>query len=461
MLHFGAVDYHAAVYVNGRLVATHTGGYTSFSADATSALTASGPQQLVVAVTDTVNPSQPLRQAATAAEGDLRFAVVGDLADGVDEAVPARHIDQLIVTPHTANDTIAVKVVSASSPAGAVTATVSTSPQTADGSATPVTGTPVAKGSGQTNTAFTIKVPHARLWLAHPPVSLYQPDGEAVGRGLGRQPSAPTSGCARSACTTVRGVPRVTLNGRPVYLDGVLDQGYWPDGLYTAPTDPALEVRHRADHGGARLQRDPQAHEGRAGPLVLLGRQAGGGCAAGHATADGADPDDGPGRAPTSPSRCQIVGQLQDTTSIGVWILDNEHFTDLSAVDDRALAKSVKALDPTRLVDAHSGFFYLGAKPRLKAPDPGVGDIIDFHMYSPEPEHGPMAHLQVRRPRDPRPPRAHSTGQWVRFWSRPARASTGNNSAAGTLPSTSLTDRIVDGLNQRTPTPAVISPARS
>ena len=40
---------------------------------------------------------------------------------------------------------------------------------------------------------------------------------------------------------TVRGVPRVTLNGHPIYLDGVLDQGYWPDGLYTAPTDAALE----------------------------------------------------------------------------------------------------------------------------------------------------------------------------------------------------------------------------
>ena len=64
----------------------------------------------------------------------------------------------------------------------------------------------------------------------------------------------------------------------------------------------------------------------------------------------------------------QIVGQLQDTTSIGVWILDNEHFTDLSAADDRALTKSVKALDPSRLIDAHSGFFYLGVKPRLKAP---------------------------------------------------------------------------------------------
>jgi hypothetical protein len=143
----------------------------------------------------------------------------------------------------------------------------------------------------------------------------------------------------------------------------------------------------------------------------------------------------------------QIVGQLQDTTSIGVWVLDNEHFTDLSAADDRALAKSVKALDPTRLIDAHSGFFYLGAKPRLKAPDPGVGDIVDLHMYSPNLNMDPwltskyvdLATLDRR---------ARLDGEWGAFRVPPSTGEYWNHSAAGALPSASLTNRIVSGLNQ-------------
>ena len=139
---------------------------------------------------------------------------------------------------------------------------------------------------------------------------------------------------------------------------------------------------------------------------------------------------------------------MQDTTSIGVWILDNEHFTDLSAADDRALTKSVKALDPTRLVDAHSGFFYLGAKPRLKAPDPGVGDIVDFHMYSPNLNMDPWLTSKYVDLGDPRPPRSarRRVGRVPRR--RPSAGEYWNNSAAGTLPSASLTDRIVSGLNQ-------------
>jgi len=443
LLHFGAVDYQAAVYVNGRLVATHTGGYTSFTADVTSALTASGPQQLVVAVTDTVDPTQPLGKQTVQPKGIFYSPSSGIWQAVWMEPVPAQHIDQLIVTPDTSNDTIAVKVVSASSPAGAVTATVSTSPHTADGRAAPVTGTPVASGSGQANTAFTIKVPHARLWSPSNPF-LYNLTVKLSGGGS-TDTVGSYFGMRTFGLTTVRGVPRVTLNGHPIYLDGVLDQGYWPDGLYTAPTDPALEsdIAQAKALGFNAIRKHMKVEPARwyywadkLGVVVL---------------------QDMP--LPTAPTLTtaqvrtyqsqsrQTVGQLQDTTSIGVWILDNEHFTDLSAADDRALAKSVKAMDPTRLVDAHSGFFYLGAKPRLKAPDPGVGDIIDFHMYSPNLSMDPwltskyvdLATLDRR---------ARLDGEWGAFRIPPSAGEYWNHSAAGRSPSTSLTDRIVAGLNQ-------------
>ena len=443
LLHFGAVDYHAAVYVNGRLVATHTGGYTAFTADVTSALTASGPQQLVVAVTDTVDAGQPLGKQRLAPKGIFYSPSSGIWQPVWMEPVPAQHIDRLIVTPHTSDDTVAIKVVSAGSPAGAVKATISTSPQTANGGAAPVTGTRVAGGSGQANTAFMIKIPHARLWSPGHPF-LYNlrvtlsggGTTDAVGSYFGMR----TFGLA-----TVRGVPRVTLNGHPDYLDGILDQGYWPDGLYTAPTDPALKsdlVQAKA-LGFNAIRKHMKVEPARwyywadkLGMVVLQDMPLP--TAPTLTTAEV--------RTYQSQSR-QIVSQLQDTTSIGVWVLDNEHFTDLSAADDRALASSVKTLDPSRLTDAHSGFFYLGAKPRLKAPDPGVGDIVDLHMYSSNLNMDPwLTSKYVDLATLGR--RARLDGEWGAFRVPPSAGELWNRSRSGTLPSSRFTNRIVSGLNQ-------------
>jgi hypothetical protein len=443
LLHFGAVDYHAVVYVNGQLVATHTGGYTSFTADVTSALTGSGPQRLIVAVTDTVDPSQPLGKQRLDPKGIFYSPSSGIWQTVWMEPVPAQHVDRLIVTPNTSNDTIAVKVVSASSPAGAVTATVSTSRQTADGDAAPVTGTPVARGSGQANTALTIKLPHARLWSPSHPF-LYNLTVTLSGEGstdtVGSYFGMRTFGLA-----TVRGVPRITLNGHPIYLDGILDQGYWPDGLYTAPTDGALEsdIAQAKALGFNAIRKHMKVEPARwyywadkLGMIVLQDMPLP--TAPTLTTAEV--------RTYQSQSR-QIVGQLQDTTSIGVWILDNEHFTDLSAADDRALTESIKALDPSRLIDAHSGFFYLGARPRLKAADPGLGDILDFHMYSPHLNMDPwLTSKYVDLATLGR--RARLDGEWGAFRVPPGAGESWNSARSGTLPSASLTDRVVDGLDQ-------------
>jgi beta-galactosidase/beta-glucuronidase len=443
LLHFGAVDYHAAVYVNGQLVATHTGGYTAFTADVTSALTASGPQQLTVAVSDTVDAGQPLGKQRLQPKGIFYSPSSGIWQPVWMEPVPAQHIDRLIVTPDTSNDTIAIKVVSQSSPGGVVTATVSTGPQTADGRAAAATGARVARGSGHANAPFAIKLPHARLWSPSHPF-LYNLTVTLSGGGSADSVGS-YFGMRTFGLTTVRGVPRVTLNGHPIYLDGVLDQGYWPDGLYTAPTDPALDsdiVQAKA-LGFNTIRKHMKVEPARwyywadkLGVIVLQDMPL-----PTAPTLTAAEV-----RTYQSQSR-QIVGQLQDTTSIGAWILDNEHFTNLSAADDRSLAKSVKALDPTRLVDAHSGFFYLGAKARLKAPDPGVGDIVDLHMYSPNLNLDPwlmskyvdLATLGRR---------ARLDGEWGAFRISSSAGEAWNNSAAGTLPSSSLTNRIVSGLHQ-------------
>ena len=273
----------------------------------------------------------------------------------------------------------------------------------------------MASGSGQANSAFTIKIPHARLWSPSHPF-LYNLTVTLSGGGS-IDTVGSYFGMRTFGLSTVRGVPRVMLNGHPIYLDGILDQGYWPDGLYTAPTDPALksDIAQAKALGFNAIRKHMKVEPARwyywadkLGMVVLQDMPLP--TAPTLTTAEV--------RTYQSQSR-QIVSQLQDTTSIGVWVLDNEHFTDLSAADDRTLASSVKALDPSRLIDAHSGFFYLGARPRLKAPDPGVGDIVDLHMYSPNLNMDPWLDLEVRRPRDPRSPRA--TRRRVGGVSRPAQ----------------------------------------
>ena len=372
------------------------------------------------------------------------------------EPVAAHHIDQVIVTPDTSNDTIAVKVLSASSPGGAVNATVSTSPQAANGRASAAAGTRVARGSGNANAAFTIKLPHARLWSPSHPF-LYNLTVTLSGRG-----STDTVGSYFGMRTfglrTVHGVSRVTLNGHPIYLDGVLDQGYWPDGLYTAPTDPALksDIVQAKTLGFNAIRKHMKVEPARwyywADKLGMIVLQ------------------DMP--LPTAPTLTtaevrnyqsqsrQIVSQLQDTTSIGVWILDNEHFTDLSAADDRALTKSVRALDPTPADRRPLGVLLPGCQTATQGRrSRGRGHPGSAYVLA-EPEHGPVDHLQVRRPRNPR--RSCATRRRMGRVPRAAerRRGLGNRSAGHIAVRHASPTGSWRSRSRWTPTPVVTSPGR-
>jgi hypothetical protein len=109
-------------------------------------IASAGPQQLIVAVSAAVDAGQPLGKQRLAPKGIFCSPSSGIWQPVWMEPVPAQHIDRLIVTPDTSDDTIAVKVVSPSSPSGAVTATVSAGPQTANGRAAPATGARVGAG---------------------------------------------------------------------------------------------------------------------------------------------------------------------------------------------------------------------------------------------------------------------------------------------------------------------------
>ena len=184
-----------------------------------------------------------------------------------------------------------------------------------------------------------------------------------------------TSACARSALPKgADGKLRIALNGKILFNLATLDQGFWPDGLNTAPTDAALQVRPRAAQG-ARLQHGPQAHQGRAGPLVLLGRQARPDGVAGHARRRR------PTRCP-SQWRDQFEAELHEMVErapelhrrSSSWVPFNEGWGEWDRAETGRIADTVKAQDPSRLVNAHSGVNCCNSKG-----DSGRGDVIDFH----------------------------------------------------------------------------------
>ena len=230
LLHFGACDWHCTVYVNGRQVADHTGGYDTFSADVTDALRASGAQELVVVVYDPTDKfGQPRGKQVSKAEGIWYTPVTGIWQTVWLEPVPADGIGRLRMTPDVDAGVLRLVV----SGRGANNSQRIVAVASAN-------GREVGRAEGAVGSALQVPVPNARLWGPDDPflydlkVTLIDGDRELdrVDSYFGMR----KVGLVRDA----QGRQRIALNGRAVFQLGPLDQGWWPDGLYTAPTDAAL-----------------------------------------------------------------------------------------------------------------------------------------------------------------------------------------------------------------------------
>src|SRR5262249_53309791 len=229
LLHFGAVDYEAMVYVNGVQVAHHLGGYDAFTADITGALRGSGPQDLVVGVRDPTDAGgQPIGKQRTSPGGIFYAPASGIWQTVWLEPVPSAHVDSLDMTPDL--------------PAGALRLTVNASNAEGDRVvATAYDGNrPVGTATGPAGAQLGVAVPNPKLWAPGSPFLYRLAGGIMPGAGTIDQGG---SYLRRGSLRPARGPgrPRLTLNGKPVFAMAALDQGFWPDGIYTAPTDDALK----------------------------------------------------------------------------------------------------------------------------------------------------------------------------------------------------------------------------
>ena len=362
LLHFGAVDQTATVWVNGRQAGSHVGGYLPFTLDITD-LIEDGAADIVVRVSDDTEKSGLTRGKQRSKRGGIWYTPQSGIWQTVwMEAVPESYVKNLLITPDFDNAFVEI--------------------------AAETVGNELAyvQFEGQNYLLpARIPVPDFEPWCPENP-RLY---GFTVTCGEDlvhsyfamRKFSVEKDG---------KGVPRLFLNNRPYFHNGLLDQGYWPDGLYTAPTDEAmiydistakamgfnmlrkhikvepLRWYYHCDRYGMLVWQDMPCGGGKYNPLIvsaplvtnihlrdtaywLFGRSS------------------SQGRAQFKAELGAMVNHLYNCPCIAMWVPFNEGWGQFDAAK---MHDFVRSIDPTRTVDHASGWH-----------DQGVGQVVSRHVY--------------------------------------------------------------------------------
>ncbi|MET8306763.1 AbfB domain-containing protein [Micromonospora sp. NPDC005173] len=384
LLHFGAVDWQSTVWVNGVRVGAHSGGYDAFTFDVTPQLT-SGANEIVVKVWDPTdtrqNGSLPPIGKQTKQPGGIFYTPSSGIWQTVwMEPVPTASISSVDVYPNLSNNTLRVRVFTRGDVSGH-----SVLAEALNGS------TVVGTASGGF-TDFSVPVPNARRWSPDDPflynlrITLRNAGGAAVDR------TTHYFGMREITTGLVNGVLRPKLNGQFVFQVGTLDQGFWPDGLYTAPTDAALafDLQKHKDLGFNMVRKhikvEPQRwfyHADRLGLLVWQDIPS--------MTAQDINPTDAQ-QAQFETEAREIVDEHRSSPAVIEYTPYNEGWGERALADTRRVAQNIKNQDPTRLVNPHSGHNCCQS-----LGNPGNGDIDDWHVYlgpdSPVPSNSRVAAL--------------------------------------------------------------------
>jgi PA14 domain-containing protein/glycosyl hydrolase family 2 len=353
-LNFGAVDWRTEVYVNGTKVTEHKGGYDKFSADITDALKPGRTQELIVGVydpTDSANGENPPVGKQRLDPSGIWYTPTSGIWQTVwMEPVATDHVDSLKLTPDVGAGTLTVE------PKGVrdglpVTATAYAGKQ------------PVATATGRSGSPLTLKISDPHLWSPDDPY-LYD-----LTVTVGDDRVGSYFGMRSIAVENVNGTPRTVLNGKPVFMMATLDQGFWPDGLYTAPSDEALayDLKMHKEMGFNAVRKHIKVEPDRwfywADKLGLMVWQDMPAMTAGTNPGTAA-------RAEYEREMKQMIDEHISSPSVVMWVTFNEGW---GQYDMARIADQAKAWDPTRLVNSMSGI-NLGA-------DGGTGDILDEHGY--------------------------------------------------------------------------------
>ncbi|VBB48464.1 putative Beta-galactosidase [uncultured Paludibacter sp.] len=373
MLNFGAVDWETYVFVNGTQVAHHVGGYDPFSADITDALNSSGDQELVVQVYDPTKGGNP-RGKQDPMPGGIWYTPSSGIWQTVwYEAVAPTHITDLTLVPDVDNGALKIRV-------DALNADGATAEVTVMDGATQVTKKSVTLGQ-----EVSIPISAAKLWSPDSPF-LYGLSVSVSKGGVEVDKATSYFGMRKISKGMLRGKPYMFLNNQPVFNYGTLDQGFWPDGLYTAPTYSALryDLEETKELGMNMVRKHIKVEPARwyyycdsIGLMVWQDMPSPAGLLSRRVVGDGSD--DAVKQNFLRETEA-IVNSLKNYPSIVMWVPFNEGWAQFAGNDDPAKGDPshtingvnlIRGIDNTRLINPASGWTSYE-----------IGDILDKHNYS-------------------------------------------------------------------------------
>ena len=372
LLHFGAVDQTARVWVNGRDAVAHTGGYLPFSADITELL--EEENTILVRVSDDTDESWHTRGKQKSRRGGIWYTPLSGIWQTVwCESVPEQYIRGLFITPRLAERAVELFV---------------------DGE-----GECRAVIDGE---EYRFPAGQPAVLELHGRVREWTPEAPELYRfslTLGEDRVESYFAMRSFGVGEDRdGVKRLLLNGKPYFHNGVLDQGWWPDGLYTAPSDEALEfdIQTAKAMGFNMLRKHVKVesarwyyHCDRLGMLVWQDMPNGGGK---YSPAVVSAPlltgwhmrDDKygafgrkseRGRREFTAELREMVLALYNCPCIAMWVPFNEGWGQFDAEQN---VEAILSIDQTRTIDHASGWH-----------DQGIGEIKSLHVYFDEYRHTP------------------------------------------------------------------------
>jgi len=369
LLNFGAVDWKADIWVNDIKIGSHTGGYTPFSFDVTPFLNKVGVQKLVVRVWDGTDKGfQPRGKQVSKPEGIWYTPVTGIWQTVWLEPVAAKRIENIQTVPNIDKSQVAVSVQTKGATYGDVVEV-----KLFDGTKE------IAASKATSGEKLELTIPEAKLWSPESPF-LYTMKVSVISNGVATDQV--NSYFAMRKVSTKRdknGMVRLELNNKAYFQFGPLDQGWWPDGLYTAPTDEALkyDIQKTKDFGFNMIRKHVKVeparwytHCDRLGILVWQDMPSG---------------DRSPQWQPrnyfngnefkrSAESEAnyrkewkEIMDYLYSNPCIVTWVPFNEAWGQFKTAE---IVEWTKAYDASRLVNPASGGNHYP-----------VGDMLDLHNY--------------------------------------------------------------------------------
>lgn len=363
LLHFGAVDWKCEVYVNGIQVGTHTGGYDPFSFDITSALKEEGEQELQVQFMDPTDAGgQPVGKQRIQNGGIFYTPSSGIWQTVWVEGVSTSYINGLDIVPDVDNSSVKIKI--SGTDALSCQAVIRIYDK----------GTLVAEQTGKVFQTIELKIDQPKLWSPDSPF-LYDVEIELRTNDKVADKVKSYFGMRKISMGNIDGKACFMLNNEPIFQFGPLDQGYWPEGLYTAPSDDALifDIEQTKALGfnmsRKHIKTEPDRwyyHCDRLGLMVWQDMV--------NAGSDQNLLGDDEWVKKNFLNECSnVINSLKNHPSIVTWIAFNEGFGQYADnnTHTRNTYNRIKSLDGTRIISSASGWVIFD----------NIGQVADMHSY--------------------------------------------------------------------------------